>query len=169
MRNQPLAVVVPPGDTVSYPTEIIARVADVLVVRLHPEHRQGTAPGPLTSPEMIAREIGHRAKLIGANRLMAELPLFGYRWNADGTAGPITYAEAQSLVIAEAGEFRRDQASQFLVASGRNGWTVWVPDARTIEFMIRAALRSGVREITLAGPVGSDLSIPDRVKALVRR
>lgn len=156
MGSRPFAMVVPPGDTVSYPTSILARVADVLVIRLHGEHRPGTAPGPLTTPEFIAREIGLRARIVGASRLGAELPLFGYRWNADGTAVPITWADAQRLVRSESGAFTRDPASQFLTARGREGWTVWVPDARTVQAMVEAVKRRGVSQIALAGVEGAD-------------
>ncbi len=154
--NRPFAMVVPPGDTVSYPTSILARVADVLIIRLHGEHRPGTAPGPLATPEFIGREIGLRARIIGASRLGAELPLFGYRWNADGTAVSITWFDAQALVRSESGAFTRDASSQFLTARGRDGWTVWVPDARTVQSMVAAVKRRGVTQFALAGVEGAD-------------
>ncbi|MGK2960826.1 MAG: hypothetical protein ACSLFK_01630 [Gemmatimonadaceae bacterium] len=156
MGSRPIAMVVPPGDTVSYPTSILARVADILVIRLHGEHRPGTAPGPLTTPEFIGREIGLRARIVGASRLGAELPLFGYRWNANGTAVPITWVDAQALVRSESGAFTRDPASQFLTARGRDGWSVWVPDARTVQSMVAAVKRRGVTLIALSGVEGAD-------------
>lgn len=156
MGSRPFAMLVPPGDTVSYPTSILARVADILVIRLHGEHRPGTAPGPLTTPEFIAREIGLRARVVGASRLGAELPLFGYRWNADGTAAPITWADAQTLVRSESGAFTRDPASRFLTARGRDGWTVWLPDALTVQHMVAAVRRRGVTLIALSGVEGAD-------------
>ncbi len=157
--RMPLTLVVPPGDTVSYPTSILARVADVLMIRLHGEHRPGTAAGPLNTPDFIAREIGLRTRMIGATRLGVELPLYGYRWNADGSAFPITYVDAQSLVRAESGFFTRDPVSQFLTASGRDGWTVWIPDARTVQSMAAAVKRRGISIIALAGPEGADPAI----------
>lgn len=169
MGRHRVAMVIPPGDTISYPTVVLARVADLLVLRLHGEHRPGAAPGPLATPEFIAREIGMRAREIGANRLIAELPLYGYRWNRDGSAQPITFAEAQALVVSEAGVFRRDPASHFLTATGRDGWTVWIPDASTVEAMIVAVRRRGVNEIALAGATGSDPDIPDRVATVIKR
>jgi hypothetical protein len=164
-----VAVVVPPTDTTSYPTETLARVADLLVIRLSGEHRNGTAPGAPATPEFIARAIGIRSVKIGPNRLVAELSLFGYRWDRNGSARPITFRQAERLVSAESGTFRRDQASRFLTASGRDGWTVWVPDARTIEAMIVAVRRRGVNQIMLAGPEESDPAIRDVVRGLVKR
>jgi hypothetical protein len=162
----PVAVVVPAGDTVSYPTDILSRIADLIVIRLSGEHRQGTPPGPLTTTEFIARAIGTRARVLGPNRLVGELPLYGFRWNSAGAAAPITFSDAQALVASEGGVFRRDQSSQFLTASGREGWTLWVPDARTVEAMIASVTRRGVTRIVLSGIEGADPAIPDRIAAL---
>lgn len=151
-----LSIVVPAGDTVAYPTLVLARVADWLIVRLQGEHRPGTAPGPLVTPEFAARAIGMRAGLIGASRIAVELPLYGYRWNRDGSAIPITWSEAQALVLSESGAFTRDPPSQFLTARGRDGWTVWVPDARTILFLVGEVRRRGIGAVHLAGPEGGD-------------
>jgi hypothetical protein len=165
----PLAMVVPAGDTIGYPTRVLGQVARIILIRLHGEHRPGTAPGPLATPEFIAREIGMRSREIGASRLGVELPLFGYRWNRDGTAAIITYADAQSLVRSEAGTFTRDPPSQFLTATGRDGWTIWLPDAQTIRSMIAAVRRRGVNVIALAGVEGADPAILPQPDTPVRR
>lgn len=166
--GRPLGIVVPPGDTVSYPTEVLARLAELIVVRLHGEHRAGTPPGPSATEEFIAREIGMRSRATGTSRLVAELPLFGYRWDRVGTARPITYDEAHALVAGEAGVFRRDPASRFLTATGRDGWTLWVPDAETVEFMITAVRQRGVDRIALAGTNGADPAVRLTVGSLRR-
>ena len=153
---RPLGVVVPRGDTVNYPTEILARVADVIVVRLDGEHGPGTAAGAPVTAEFVRRELGLRSVGVGASRLVAEFPLYGYIWTRDGAARPITFADASALVTGEAGNFRRDPTSQFLTASGRDGWTVWVPDRRTIQTLIDAAHTRGVDTIALSGTEGAD-------------
>ena len=154
-----VGVIVPPGDTVSYPTSVIGRIADLIVVRLTGEHRPGTRPGPLVTPDFIRRALGARATTAGASRLGAEFPLYGYLWNRNGSARPVTFREASDMVIRESGSFRRDPASSFLIATGRDGWTIWVPDARTIQVMIDTALKRGVRFIALAGTIGADPAI----------
>jgi spore germination protein YaaH len=160
-RNlSPIGVIVPPGDTVGYPTAILARTADVIVVRLSGEHRPGTSPGPLASPEWITRQIGLRASKIGVSRLVAELPLFGYLWDADGVVRRITYSEAQALVQRTAGVFRRDAGSGSLTASSaRDGWTIWIGDVQTLERLIGVARRAGVRRFALLGVDGADPEI----------
>lgn len=157
--GRPLSTIVPAGDTVAYPTLLLARVADRLVIRLEGEHRPGTAPGPLVTPESAAAAIGLRARLIGASRIGVEIPLFGYRWNRDGTGWLVTHSDTEALVRAESGVFTRDPPSQYLTARGRDGWTVWVPDARTIQFLIDAVRRRGITAVYLAGPEGADPEI----------
>jgi len=166
----PIGVIVPPGDTIGYPTALLARTFDLIVIRLHGEHRAGTAPGALVSPEWMSRQIGLRSSAIGANRLVAELPLFGYRWNSNGTVARITYADAQALVRSEAGTFKRDPATGSLTAaSTRNGWTVWIEDATTLEKLIAVARRAGVKRFALQGPDGADPDIWTRLPNALRR
>lgn len=166
----PIGVIVPPGDTIGYPTAILARTFDLVVVRLNGEHRNGTAPGALLSKEWMARQIGMRASAIGVNRIVAELPLFGYKWSRGGIATVITFAEAQALVRSEAGVFRRDQASGSITASSvRNGWTIWIQDATTLERLVSVARRAGVRRFALLGPEGADPEIWTRLPAALRR
>ncbi|MEO8193365.1 MAG: hypothetical protein ABI681_05910 [Gemmatimonadales bacterium] len=164
-----IGIILPPGDTAGYPTAILARVAPLLIARLYGEHRAGTAPGPLASPQWISRQLGMRAMDVGANRLVAEIPLFGYRWDRSGDARAVTFSEAQAMVRSEAGSFRRDPTSGFLTASGRDGWTVWISDARTMEIMIDAVRRGGVTRIALAGIDGADPEVWARLPAAVKR
>ena len=152
-----LSLMVPAQDTVSYPTLVLARLADMLIVRLEGEHRAGTPPGPPVTPEFINRVIGMRTRLIGASRVAVEIPLYGYLWDRNGNARPVTFQEAQSHVQRESGVLTRDPPSQFLTASGRDGWTLWVPDARTVRFIVDMAKRRGITEFFLAGPAGADV------------
>lgn len=154
-----VGVIVPAGDTAAYPASVLGRTADLIVVRLTDEHRPGTSPGPLVTPEFIRRSLGTRATALGASRLGAEFPLYGYIWNRDGSARSISFREANAMVNRESGAFRRDPASSFLTASGRDGWTIWIPDARTIRTLINAALERGVSLVALAGSHGADPAI----------
>ncbi|MEO5903840.1 MAG: hypothetical protein ABIQ55_07515 [Gemmatimonadaceae bacterium] len=166
----PIGVIVPPGDTIGYPTAILARSFDLIVVRLHGEHRNGTSPGALLSPEWMTRQIGMRASEIGINRIVAELPLFGYKWDRAGVATQIAFADAQALVRSEAGVFTRDPASGSLTASSvRNGWTIWIQDATTLERLVALARRAGVRRFALLGPEGADPDIWVRLPAALKQ
>jgi hypothetical protein len=162
----PFGIIIPAGDTLTYPASTLARVADVIVIRLGIEHRPGTPPGPLTTPDFIRRQLGARVIGLGTTRLAAEFPLYGYIWSRDGSARIITYREANDLILREAGAFRRDPASQFLTAEGRDGWTIWLPDSRTIRSLIEAAQTRGVNSIALTGWNGAD---PALAGLLVKR
>lgn len=164
-----VGLILPPSDTIAYPTASLARVAWWLQLRLYGEHRPGTPPGPLASSNWISRQIGLRAVAVGVNRLVAEFPLFGYLWEADGTGRPITFSEARQLVATESGSFRRDPASEFLTATGRDGWTIWIPDGTTVGAMIAAARKSGITTFALTGLAGAAPQILDGVPAQVRR
>jgi hypothetical protein len=155
-RRFPVGIIIPAADTLGYPAPLLARIADVIVIRFGGEHRPGTGPGPLVSPDFLRREIGMRANGLGASRLAVEFPLFGYLWSRDGSARPITYREANTLVLREAGAFRRDPTSQFLSATGRDGWTIWLPDAATIQSLIGVAQSRGITTIALSGTSGAD-------------
>jgi hypothetical protein len=153
------AVIIPARDTVSYPTQILSRVVDLLVVRLWGEFRPGTRPGPPVTPDFIRRELGSRSTAIGASRIAAYFPLHGYIWNRSSSARPITFEEANRMVIREGGAFRRDPSSQFLTATGGDGWTIWIPDLATVNFLIQAARSRGATIIALSHFRGADPEI----------
>ena len=154
----------PPGDTAAYPTDILARAADMMLVRLYGEHRPGTAPGPLASPEWVDRQLGMRISAVGPARIVAELAVFGYMWQRDGTARPVSFREAQLAAAAESVPFRRDEASGYLTASSaRAGWQIWVSDSQTIERLVGTVRRRGVSRFSLAGIADAD---PDILPAL---
>ena len=163
----PFGVIVPAGDTLAYPTVQIARAADVIVVRFGMEHRPGTPAGPPATHDFVRRELGIRSNGLGASRLAAEFPLYGYIWKADGTARVITYREASNQLLQEAGAFRRDEASRYLMATLGDGSTIWVPDAETIRSLIEVAQSRGVNTIALSGTTGADPSLLPR--AAIRR
>lgn len=169
---RPIGIVVPPGDTAAYPTHVLARAADLIVVRLHGEHRPGTPPGPLSSPDWIVRQLGMRSVDAGASRMVAELPLSGYVWDAAGAGRKITFIEARSLVAAESGSFRRDATSKLLTATGRDGWTLWVPDAQSIVSMVKTVRTTGVNKFVLTAMDGADPAIRAQLaadpKAIIR-
>jgi hypothetical protein len=165
----PVGLIVPPQDTLSYPTQILSRVVDALIVRAYGDHRPGTLPGAPTTAEFITRSLGVRSVALGPARVIAGLPLFGYRWDRSGNGRVISYAQAAASLNAESGAFRRDPATQFLVATGRDGWTAWVPDGRTIEYLIGVARRSGISAIALIGSRGAAPDIADHVAVAIRR
>ena len=153
------AIIVPAGDTVAYPTQVLSRVADLLIVRLWSEYRPGTRPGPPATADFVRRELGSRSTAIGASRIAAYFPLHGYIWDRADSARAITFEEASRMVIKEAGVFRRDPSSRFLTATGRDGWTIWVPDVVTVNTLVQAARARGATIIALSNFRGADPAI----------
>jgi hypothetical protein len=165
----PLGIRVPPEDTVAFPTAVFARSMDFIVLAIGGEHRPGTSPGAPASPDFIARQIGIRSREIGVNRLIAVIPLNGFIWDRYGVATPITFAMAQARVAEESGVFSRDGTTRYLTASGRGGWTIWVPDGRTVETMVAAARNSGVTRIALSNLNGAAPDIATWMQSTSKR
>lgn len=153
------AIIVPATDTVAYPTAVLSRVIDLLLVRLWDEFGPGTRPGPPATSDFIRRKLGARSTAIGASHVAAYFPLYGYIWNRADSADPISFEEANRLVIREAGAFRRDPSSKFLTATLRDGSTIWVPDAVTVDLLVRSARTRGATIIALSNFRGADPSI----------
>lgn len=165
----PIGILVPPSDTVAFPTSVFARSMDYIVLKLGGEHRQGTSPGAPSSPNFITRQIGIRSREIGSSRLIIDVPLSGFIWDRNGTASVITFAAAQSRIAAESGSFTRDGTTGYLTATGRDGWTLWVPDARTIETIIATARNSGVSRIALSNLSGAAPDVAAWIQATLKR
>jgi hypothetical protein len=165
----PVAIIVPPQDTVSYPTEVLARLVDMMVVRAFGEHRPGTVAGAPTTAAFITRSVATRSVVMGPARVIAALPLYGYRWDKNGTARPVTYSEASASLNSESGSFRRDPLTQYLVGSGRDGWTAWVPDGQTVAYLLSIVKPTGVAGVALMGTRGAAPDIADAVAKAVRR
>jgi len=153
------AIIVPASDTVAYPTAVLSRVIDLLMVRLWDEFGPGTRPGPAATSDFIRRKLGVRSTAVGVSHVAAYFPLYGYMWNSADSAAQITFEEANRRVIREAGAFRRDPSSQFLTATLRDGSTIWVPDAVTVDLLVRSARSRGVTVVALSDFRGADPSI----------
>ena len=146
----PVAVAVPAADTAGYPSRaLVAAGADRLLVMLYDEHWSGSAPGPVASPEWARRQLATRVADVGASRIVASLPLYGYLWRPAAPADVVGYADAVR-VAAQAGlPLDRDPASSTLRAGRPDGSQVWVADAGLLRVLVEDAERIGVREFAL--------------------
>lgn len=157
IRGGQVAILVPPGDTAGYPTGLLARAADHIVVRLFDEHGPGTAPGPTATPQWAGRRLGERSAAIGASRIVAGLPLHGWVWNRDGSTRRVTLEEARRLAAAAGVPVSRDEASRALhAASDREGWVLWVGDHETLGAIVGEARQVGITRFALLGITRSD-------------
>jgi hypothetical protein len=150
-------MIIPANDSAAYPGATLARVADALIVRLFPEHGPRTPPGPIVSATWFARGLGARAAQVGVTRIIAEIPVDGILWSADGSTQSVSYAESMRLAERASTTFLRDPASGNLHASSsRDGWEIWVADHVLIARLIADARRIGVTRFAFAGIDGAD-------------
>ena len=144
-----VVIAVPAGDTAAYPAQALRAAADLILVMLYDEHRSGTSPGPVASPDWVSRNLDLRIAEIGASRLVAALPLFGYQWRGSEPAVVIGYADARDIALGGGVSLDRDPASHTLHGSRAGAWDIWVPDAELLERLVADIRETGVRRIAL--------------------
>jgi spore germination protein YaaH len=170
MSVKKIAMIVPASDSAAYPAATLARTADLLIVRLFPEHGVGTPAGPVVSPSWFARRLGARAGETGVTRIVAGIPADGIVWSNDDSARRISYAEALRLAERASTSFVRDPASGNLHASStREGWEIWLADHELIERLVAEGRRIGVTQFALFGLDGADPQLWQSLPQLVRR
>jgi len=162
----PIAMMIPAADSSGYPARILARVAELLLVKVFPEHGVTTPAGPIVSPDWFVRRLGQRAGEAGVNRIVAGIPADGVIWDNRG-ARRISYLAAGRLAREANTPITRDPASGNLHAvSSRDGWEVWLADSELIERLIAEGRRLGVTRFALFGLEGADPRLAEFVRGL---
>ena len=144
-----IVIAVPAGDTAAYPAQALRGAADLILVMLYDEHRSGTSPGPVASPEWVARNLDLRIAEVGASRIVAALPLYGYQWRGNEPAVVLGYADARDIALSGGVSLDRDPASHTLHGSRPGAWEIWMPDAELLERLVADIRETGVRRIAL--------------------
>lgn len=140
-----VVVAVPATDTVTFPSAELARRVDALLVMLYDQHWPGGDPGPIAAPDWARHWLAVRVRAVGADRVVAAFPFYGYHWQGD-TGRHLGFEDARRLA-AEAGvTLQRDPASGHLHATAPRFGTLWIPDARVLERMRQEAGDAGVRQ-----------------------
>jgi spore germination protein YaaH len=144
-----IAIAIPAGDTAAYPTRMFADAADALVVMLYDEHWATSGPGPIASSQWVSRTLARRVGDVGPDRLVAALPLYGYRWGTNPTADALSYSAAQRAVADAGVEISRDPVSGSLHAALPGQWNLWVSDAELVRTLRAEVLGLGVTHFAL--------------------
>lgn len=144
-----VAIAVPAADTTAYPGALLLEAADIIMPLLYDQHWSASPPGPIASPEWVRRQLGMRVAEVGAERIVAALPLYGYRWRRAAETEVISFDDARRLSIMTNTPLTRDLGSATLNASSPEGWEVWVSDRVLIETLVRDARRLGVTTFAL--------------------
>jgi len=97
-----------PADPKDVPVERLAASSDFLVLMAYDEHSADDNPGPIATPESVARSAGEYLRRAPAEKLVLAIGAYGYDWplDADGdTARPAEeLSYAQALVLARENE-----------------------------------------------------------------
>ena len=99
---------------------------------LYDEHWATSPPGPIATPEWVRRTLGQRFAAVGASRIVAALPLYGYLWRSNQPAQPLSFADARRAALEANVELQRDPASLSLHAIQPGSWELWMSDAQLL-------------------------------------
>jgi Predicted glycosyl hydrolase len=144
-----VAMAIPAADTAAYPTRTFLAVSDLLIVMLYDEHWSTSAPGPIATPTWVRRTLGQRVADVGASRLVAALPVYGYQWRAAQVATPLSFDDARRAATQAGVELLRDPASRSLHAIQPGGWELWQSDADLLGALRDEVASLGVTKIAL--------------------
>jgi spore germination protein YaaH len=144
----PVGIAIPATDTAGYPARPLLGAADFLIVMLYDEHWSTSPPGPIAAPTWTARALGTRVGDVGASRVIAAFPVYGYQWRSDSATAVLSYADAQRLAQGVHTPLVRDPASATLHVEGPT-WSAWVSDAVLLDSLVRGARRTGVTRFAL--------------------
>jgi spore germination protein YaaH len=144
-----VVIAVPAGDTAAYPSALLLESADLIMAMLYDQHWSASPPGPIASPDWVARNLGTRVAEVGAARIVAAFPLYGYRWRKSAETEVIGFEDARRLTTMTNTALVRDHSSETLHATSPEGWELWVSDRGLLEKLVRDARQLGVRSFAL--------------------
>jgi spore germination protein YaaH len=144
-----VVIAVPAGDTAAYPAALLLQPADLIMAVLYDQHWSGSPPGPIAAPDWVMRNLGTRVAEVGAARIVAAFPLYGYRWRKAAETEVISYDDARRLTTMTNIPLARDHASATLHAISPEGWEIWVTDGTLLATLVREARQLGVSTFAL--------------------
>jgi spore germination protein YaaH len=136
------SIALPATDTAAYPTRAFLSAVDFAVVMLYDEHWSTSAPGPIATTDWVRRALAQRVADVGASRIVAALPVYGYLWKPNQPAQPVGFVEAAQRALEANVELTRDPSTLSLHAIQPGGWELWMSDAQLL-----AALRAEIQAL----------------------
>src|SRR5438067_5963171 len=137
-----VVIAVPAGDTAAYPAALLLQSADYIMAVLYDQHWSTSSPGPVAAPDWVARNLGARVAEVGAARIIAAFPLYGYRWRRSAETEVISYDDARRLATMTNTPLTRDHASATLHANSPEGGEIWLRDS-----VLRSPLGGAARQL----------------------
>jgi spore germination protein YaaH len=93
--------------------------------------------------------LGPRVADVGASRIVAALPVYGYLWRPGGPAQPLSFADARRAALEANVELVRDPSSRSLHAIQPGNWELWMSDAELLRALVTEVGALGVTRIAL--------------------
>ena len=144
----PVVVAIPATDTVAYPGRpLLDAGADLLLPMLYDQHWAGGNPGPIAEPRWVSSALALRVAEVGAERLVAALPLYGYSWAKAGQGTTVAFAQAKAATGGQ--PLVRDSATRSLRGPVPGGGQVWVTDAQLLDDLLSVVEEHGVQRVAL--------------------
>ena len=144
-----IIVAIPAADS-AYPAKAIVGVADFVMPMLYDQHWSTSTPGPIAEPSWVRAALAARVAEVGASRIVAALPTYGYRWTKPGaSAEPVSFAEAKRFASQSRVALARDARSNTLRAVKPGEWEIWVTDAELLAALERESIAAGVQRVAL--------------------
>jgi len=140
-----IAVAMPAEPDEAYPARALTGVADFVLVMLYDQHWAGSEPGPISAPDWVTRNLSRVVSEVGASRVVAGLPLYGYHWVKGKPGVGVSYETGMRNAERDGILVRRDSGSRTLRGTSGNGNSaIWLTDATLLEELIRGAQQLGV-------------------------
>ena len=140
-----IAVAVPAEPDEGYPARDLSGVADFILVMLYDQHWTGSEPGPISSPDWVTRNLSRIVGEVGASRVVAALPLYGYHWVKGKPGVGVSYATGTRNAQRDGIRLSRDSSSRTVRGTSANGSSaIWLTDAALLEELIREGAKLGV-------------------------
>ena len=140
-----VAVAIPAEPDEGYPARELTRVADFVLVMLYDQHWAGSEPGPISAPDWVQRNLSRVVSEVGASRVVAGLPLYGYYWAKGKPGVGVSHATGRRNAERDGVRLTRDSTSRTIRGASANGSSaIWLTDAALLEELIRDAAKLGV-------------------------
>lgn len=145
----PITVAIPALDTALFPAAPFFPAADYVMVMLYDQHWETSPPGPISAPDWVRRALQTRVAEVGASKIIAGLPLYGYEWHPNAAASPLAFEEAKRDASRGGIQLVRDPVTQTLTATLPGRWEIWVSDADLLRALVREVEAVGVGRVAL--------------------
>jgi spore germination protein YaaH len=140
-----VATAIPAANPAGYPARALLGVADFVLVMLYDQHWLTSEPGPISAPDWVARSLAARiSEAGGVDRIVAGLPLYGYRWKRGAATEIVSFADARRISAETGVALRRDGATFTLRAQRSPEWDMWVTDVDLLKRLMAEVKQSGV-------------------------